>query len=131
MTSADMPAGCSICDYCGQMVQVENGQAAEDVCDCRKAIDVRTSWRRREEQITQAKMDISECFAGDGNFLPLPDDTRDQVIRLLEAAVEPVVDMVVRKVSVQAYGMRGTISRSGGDKIIIERSDTVKMKKES
>lgn len=123
--------GLGTCRYCEQIVQVEPGQAAEDACNCQKAADIRTAHKRRHEQIAQAKADISECFAGDGSFIALPDATRDELVELLNRAVEPVVDGKLRKVSVQTFGVHGTIGLTAGGKISVERSDTVKMKKES
>ena len=129
-----------ICEYCGQVVtpdrdygsEEENNKNAAYRCNCGPSREAKLAQQKRQRQIDQAIEAISNLFESETeeNLYAIEPDSAEVAVSLLKAAVIPVIDRHLFRVSIDIGGVKAVISRSGKNKIVVERSDATKRKLE-
>lgn len=130
------------CRCCGQQIILEQGYASEEEtnweatrqCSCPQSGEVFMAYKRRERQIEETRANIRELFVetcGDA-IAAIPQDASDAAVAILEAAIVPIVDGILNKVTVDIVGgVKAQICRSRKTDVAVSRSDAVKRQLES
>ena len=131
------------CRCCGQQVQLEEDYGSEEQnnweatgrCNCPNSRDTYFAHRRRKTQIKNANENIDKLFVDgipESGANAVEPESADIAVEMLRTAVVPVVDKLLYKVTISIPGgVQAIISRSGKDKIVVERKDASTQKLES
>ena len=130
------------CRCCGQQIILEQGYASEEEtsweatrqCSCPQSGEVFMAYKHREHQIETTRANIRQLFVetcGDA-IAAIPQDASDAAVAILDAAIIPVVDGILSRVTVDIVGgVKAQIARRGKTDIAVSRSDAVKRQLES
>lgn len=119
------------CRFCGQLVQLDGDceltpeQAEEKAvmnCKCAEAVEYQKKKLRKEK----ALKNISTLFGEDAE----PEKRiREDLIDILQAAVEQIYDGTMEKISLNLRGgVKASVSQNAKGEINVERTETKKQK---
>lgn len=119
------------CRFCGQMVQfmgdddLTEPQAQEIAtmnCSCDEAADYQKEKNRKEN----ALKNVEKLFGGEA---PQDKRIREDIVKLLKAAVEEIYTGGLAKVTLNLRGgVKASVSKNSKGEINVERTDTRKQK---
>jgi hypothetical protein len=130
------------CRCCGQQIILDREYDSEEetsweatrMCSCPQSGETYLAYRRRQNQIDTTRANIRELFVdtlGD-TIAAIPQDVSDATVAILEAAVIPIVDGILNKVTVDiSGGVKAQICRRRHADVTVSRFDAVKRQLES